>query len=196
MKTRSIALLAVAALVLFVSACGGSEDAGGDSATEASADSTTTDGGDTTTTSAAPSDPEPSDGGDDSSSAPADPPAVGEMGSFTVNGTEYAVTFLNRCVPFSGPDSGVIDLQPIAQGQGAQMNLYGDGGDFDEVSVQGSTIQQTFGSIAFSTMEATESNIAGDRWTGSATLEDAAGGDAAPVEVTWDVMVPAEAQEC
>ena len=50
------------------------------------------------------------------------------MGSFGVNGTEFAVTFLNRCIPFGGEDGKTIDLQPLAQGQGAQLNLYGDGG--------------------------------------------------------------------
>ena len=58
------------------------------------------------------------------------------MGSFTVNDTEFAVTFLNRCIPFEGPDSDVIDLQPLAQGQGAQLNLNGTN-DFIDVSVQG-----------------------------------------------------------
>ena len=53
-----------------------------------------------------------------------------------------------------------------------------------------------FGSIAFSTFGAEESTIDGDRWTGSATLEDAAGSGADAVTVVWDVMVPPEAQEC
>ena len=121
------------------------------------------------------------------------------MGSFGVNGTEFAVTFLNRCIPFGGEDGKTIDLQPLAQGQGAQLNLYGTA-DSLEVSVQGSSVAEMFGSIAFAADpfgdgEIQESTIDGDRWTGSATLLDSLGsGDS--VDVTWDVMIPGEAVDC
>ena len=126
-------------------------------------------------------------------------PEVTEMGSFSVNDTEFAVTLLNRCIPFGGEDGQTIDLQPLAQGQGAQLNLYGTA-DSLEVSVQGSAVEDMFGSIAFSADpfgdgEIQESTIDGDRWTGSATLLDSLGGGDS-VEVTWDVMIPGEAIDC
>lgn len=193
MWLRNRFLIVVAVLGLVAAACGGSgdSDAGGD---DGGSDTTTTtvsensgdNGGDTTTTST------PTDDGGSA-------PEVTEMGSFTVNDTEFAVTFLNRCIPFGGEDGVTIDLQPIAQGQGGQLNLYGTP-ESTEVSVQGSTITQMFGSIAFSAEpfgrgEISESSIDGDRWTGSATLEDVQG-SADPVAVTWDVMIPPEAVDC
>lgn len=200
---RSFAVLVVALSIALV-ACGGSDDdSGGD---EAGSDTTAAaavddDGAGTTapTGSAGTTAPAesaatttPPDGGGET-------PAVTEMGSFTVNGTEFAVTFLNRCIPFGGEDGETIDLQPLAQGQGAQLNLYGTA-DSVEVSVQGSTIEEMFGSIAFGADpfgngEIQESSIDGDRWTGSATLNDALE-VAEPVSVTWDVMIPTEAEDC
>ena len=121
-------------------------------------------------------------------------PAVGEAGSFTVNGTEFTVTFLNRCIPFSD-QPGNIDLQPIAQGQGAQLNLEFSGGNTD-VSVQGSAIEEEFGSLAFGEDPIVhESTVSGDRWTGSATVGDSLG-SGETVDISWDVMVPSEAQDC
>ncbi len=124
---------------------------------------------------------------------------MGEAGSFTVNGTEFAVTLLNRCIPFGGEDGQTIDLQPIAQGQGGELFLYGTA-DSLEVSVQGNTVNEMYGSIAFTadpfgTGEIQESSIDGDRWTGSATLNDALD-VAEPVSVTWDVMIPDEIRDC
>lgn len=126
-------------------------------------------------------------------------PQVTEMGSFSVNDTEFAVTFLNRCIPFGGEDGQTIDLQPLAQGQGAQMNLYGTAESL-EVSVQGNTVEDLFGSIAFAADpfgdgEIQESTINGDRWNGSATLVDSRGSGES-VEITWDVMIPGEAVDC
>jgi hypothetical protein len=126
-------------------------------------------------------------------------PAVTEMGRFSVNDTEFAVTFLNRCIPFGGEDGQTIDLQPLAQGQGAQMNLYGTA-DSLEVSVQGNAVEEMFGSIAFAADpfgdgEIQESTIDGDRWSGSATLADSFGSGKS-VEITWDVMIPDEAIDC
>ena len=125
---------------------------------------------------------------------------MGEAGSFTVNGTEFVVTFLNRCIPLGGEDGQTIDLQAIVQGQpGGELFLYGTA-DSVEVSVQGSTVNEMYGSIAFTadpfgTGEIQESSIDGDRWTGSATLNDAL--DVAdPVSVTWDVMIPDEIRDC
>lgn len=73
--------------------------------------------------------------------------------------------------------SGYGATAPLADGEGSEE----DNGDEQ--------------SAAFSTLEAEESNLGDDRWTGSATLQDALD-VAEPVSVTWDVMVPAEAQDC
>ena len=200
MKRGLVILLAMS---LLLAACGGGS-------TEGNGD----DGGDQPTAT------QPADnggGGDDGSSDPTSAPEttattapagnggggetseVTEMGRFSVNDTEFAVTFLNRCIPFGGEDGQTIDLQPLAQGQGAQMNLYGTA-DSLEVSVQGNTVEDMFGSIAFAADpfgdgEIQESTIDGDRWSGSATLVDSLGSGKS-VEVTWDVMIPDEAIDC
>ncbi len=146
---------------------------------------TVTAGNDTATTTTAASD----DGG---GTEPPGQPDVGETGSFTVNGTEFAVTTLNRCIPFQDAP-GNVDLQALAGG--AKLNLVQFGG-VTEVSVDGSTINEMFGSIAFGEAPVVAaSDIAGDRWTGSATVGDSLG-SSETVEVTWDVMVPAEARDC
>jgi len=195
METRRFYLALTVSLVLVAAACGGSDDGGGGDENVNSATTTTTaatdqSNGDGTTTTSPP---------DDGDSAPQDQPDVTDMGSFTVNETEFAVTFLNRCIPFGGEDGQTIDLQPIAQGQGGELFLYGTA-DSVEVSVQGSTVNEMYGSIAFTASpfgngEIQESSIDGDRWTGSATLNDAL--DVAdPVSVTWDVKIPDEIRDC
>ena len=194
MKRRRVYVALIVSLVLVASACGGSDE-GGDDEDVTSATTTTTaasgqsNGDGVTTTS-------PTDPGD---SAPQDQPPVGEAGSFTVNGTEFAVTLLNRCIPFGGEDGQTIDLQTLAQGQGGELFLYGTA-DSVEVSVQGTTVNEMYGSIAFTadpfdTGEIQESSIDGDRWTGAATLNDALD-VAEPVSVTWDVMIPDEIRDC
>lgn len=194
MNSRRVYVALIVSLVLVASACGGSDE-GGDDEDVTSATTTTTaatgqsNGDGATTTS-------PADTGD---SAPQDQPPVGEAGSFTVNGTEFAVTLLNRCIPFGGEDGQTIDLQTLAQGQGGELFLYGTA-DSVEVSVQGTTVSEMYGSIAFTadpfdTGEIQESSIDGDRWTGSATLNDALD-VAEPVSVTWDVMIPDEIRDC
>ena len=190
MKTRRFFYLLVI-LAMVAAACGGSDDGGSNDAANGGTETTAPsndgggdDDGSTDTT-------EPSN--DDGAETP-DPPAVGEEGSFTVNGTEFAVTLLNRCIPFGGEGSSDIDLQSLAQGQGAELFLYGDG-DSVEVTVQGGTIQDMFGSIAFVTSQTDENNLSGDRWSGSATLDDALS-VADPVSVTWDVMVISEIRDC
>jgi hypothetical protein len=206
MRSRRFYLALTVSLVLVAAACGGSDEGGGDenvnSATTTTTAATGQSNGDGTTTT-----PPPDDGDgttttpppDDGDSAPRDQPPVGEAGSFTVNGTEFVVTLLNRCIPFGGEDGQTIDLQPIAQGQGAELFLYGTA-DSLEVSVQGSTVSEMYGSIAFTAGpfgdgEIQESSIDGDRWTGSATLIDAL--DVVdPVSVTWDVMVTDEVRDC
>ena len=194
MRSRRFYLALTVSLVLVAAACGGSDEGGGDegvnSATTTTTAATGQSNGDGTTTTSPP---------DDGDSAPQDQPPVGEAGSFTVNGTEFVVTLLNRCIPFGGEDGQTIDLQPIAQGQGAELFLYGTA-DSLEVSVQGNTVEDMFGSIAFAADpfgdgEIQESTIDGDRWSGSATLLDSLGSDKS-VEVTWDVMIPDEAIDC
>lgn len=192
-------ILLLVSILLVITACGGSsgEENTGDpgAATtevsepddEDSADTdTTVPQTDTTQTTAT--------GGDESAT-----PEVGEAGSFTVNETEFVVTLLNRCIPFSD-SPGNLDLQALAQGEGAKLNLVLMGGT-TEVSVDGSGIQEAFGSMAFAGDSFDEdggvqsSEIAGDRWTGSATLYDSLD-SGETVDVIWDVMVPAEAQDC
>lgn len=199
MTVRRYSMVLVVVLGLLAAACGGSGDDSGDGGdtdtgnTTTTTPATTAGGGSSSDTpeTTAPSD----DGGEDLPPAP----SVTEMGSFTVNETEFAVTFLNRCIPFGGEDGQTIDLQPIAQGQGGQLNLYGTA-DSLEVSAQGSTVNELYGSIAFSadpfdSGEILESSIDGDRWTGSATLDDALD-TADPVSVTWDVKIPSEVRDC
>jgi hypothetical protein len=184
-------------VVVVLAGCGGDDSGGSDGATSG-ANTTVVSGGDG------------DDGSPDPTSAPVttattaaagngETPQISEMGSFSVNDAEFAVTYLNRCIPFGGEDGQTIDLQPLAQGQGAQLNLYGTA-DSLEVSVQGSTVEALFGSIAFSASpfgdgEIEESSIDGDRWTGSATLLDSRGSDGT-VEIIWDVMIPDEAIDC
>lgn len=195
MRNRAVYLVFVAALVAIVAACGGSEESGGNtdtteavSTTAADQSSGAGDGGSTETTAAADT------GDDDGAAEVTDQAAAGEAGSFAVNGTEFPVTFLNRCIPFQD-EPGNIDLQALAQGQGGKLNLY-VAGEFVEVSVDGSGIQEMFGSIAFGDAPVVhDSTIDGDRWTGSATVGDSLGsGDT--VDVSWDVAIPAEAIDC
>lgn len=197
MAGRKLWVLATVVVVV-LAGCGGDDSGGSDGATSG-ANTTVASGGDG------------DNGNSDPASAPettvttapagngggGEAPQVTEMGSFSVNDTEFAVTFLNRCIPFGGEDGETIDLQPLAQG--AQLNLYGTADDL-EVSVQGSTVSQLFGSIAFAADpfgdgEIRESTIDGDRWSGSATLLDSVG-SGATVEVIWDVMIPDEVADC
>jgi hypothetical protein len=186
-------VILVPALIVILAACGGSDDGGGDTSgagavldtTAATESSGGADGGSTETTA-------PDDAPDEGAAAAPEQAAVGDAGSFTVNGTEFAVTFLNRCIPFQD-ESGNIDLQAL--GQGGKLDLYLIG-EFLEVSVDGLGIEEMFGSIAFGADPVIhESIIDGDRWMGSATVGDSLGsGD--PVDITWNVMIPAEAIDC
>lgn len=195
LRTRASYLVLVAGLIVILAACGGSDDSGDDGSspteavdtTAASGNSDEGDGGSVETT-------ESPDAADDGGTAASDQAEVGEAGSFTVNGTEFAVTLLNRCIPFSD-EPGNVDLQALAQGQGAKLNLY-VASDFVEVSVDGSGIQEMFGSIAFGGDPVVqESTIEGDRWTGSASVGDSLG-SGTTVDITWDAMIPPEAIDC
>lgn len=138
-------------------------------------------------TSAAPQTSQPA------SAAPASQPAApSEAGSFTVDDTAFAVTLLNRCIPFTD-EPGNIDLQALAQGAQLNLNLSNDWAD---VSVQGAAVQELAGSMSFGLAgEVDESSVSGDRWTGSATLTDSMGTDAS-VDVTWDVQIPSDIRDC
>lgn len=203
MGKRNLYLTMAGVILLLVAACGGGGDGGDEAPTTTVAAPDDANGGGSddngaSDTTAAPMDEGDPSGEDDGGDQPITP-EVGEMGSFTVNGTEFAVTFLNRCIPFGGEESDQIDLQPVAQGQGAILHLYGTA-DSVEVSVDGSTVEEIGGSIAFTATpfgdgEIQESTISGDRWTGSATLIDIMGA-VDPVEVTWDVMIPDEIVDC
>ena len=174
---------------LFAAACGGSDaevtsstpkpsvSESPDTSSEADEDV----GADDTTTTAG-----------DVADEPADQPEVGEFGSFAVNGEEFTVTLLNRCIPFSD-QPGNIDLQALAQG--AQLNLTVLSGLLD-VSVQGSSVEEMFGSISFASDSLTDGfDVSNDRFTGSATVSDALG-SGETVDLTWDVMVPSEIRDC
>ena len=176
-----------AALFLGATACGGGP-APSSEATFASSDDAAM-----TEPAAMPSAEEPTPEPASTDSGDAQPP-LGEMGSFSVNGIEYAVTLLNRCIP--DPDEpGNLDLQPIAQGAGAQLNLYLTG-DFVDVSVQGRGIEEEFGRLAFGDDPVVQtSSVSGDRWTGSATVGDSLG-SGTTVDIEWDVMIPPEIRDC
>lgn len=179
------------AIALTVAACGGSdgEGVGDDGTTAPTTGDTPGDSGD----------PDPT--GSPDTTAPDDTNGGGgggevtEMGSFTVNGTVFAVTFLNRCEPFGdGPDD--LSLQGLQQGPtGGKINL-DKGAALNDVSVDGPGVE-AFGSVAFASQFETPpvSEISGDRWTGSATLFDIFE-EVDPVEVTWDLMIPAEINDC
>jgi hypothetical protein len=122
------------------------------------------------------------------------PPAAGDMGSYSVEGQTFDVTLLNRCPPFQD-EPGNVDLQALSQG--SLLNLYvADGGETLDVSVQGSAVQEAWGSIAF-TLDGgpLDFSVTADRITGSATLVDAEGGGDS-VDVTFDVAVPDEINDC
>lgn len=178
--------LLVLAVVLVAAGCGGSDDGSESEVTSASPETTVSEASDTSSTAGDDDDV----GGDE----PADQPEVGESGSFTVNDEEFAVTLLNRCIPFSD-QPGNIDLQALAQAQGAQLNLTVLAEMLD-VSVQGSAIEEVFGSISFtSEFLADGFEVSSDRFTGSATVSDALG-SGETVNLAWDVMVPSEVLDC
>lgn len=183
----------ISAVILIAASCGGSDDDASSEATSASLEPNVT----------APSDTSPPGGDDDGASlttvaagddAPAAQPDVGANGSFTVNDEQFAVTLLNRCIPFFD-EPGNIDLQALAQAQGALLNLTTFSAMLD-VSVQGTSIEEMFGSISFgSEFLADGFEVSDDRFTGSATLTDVLG-SGETVDVVWDVMVPSEIADC
>lgn len=181
---RPLMALLVCGLV-GLAACGGSstvEDSDGTTAT--SPQDTPTTGDSTSTPSSSSTTSDEGTGGEE--------PEVGEAGSFTVNDVEFAVTMLNRCIPFSD-SPGNLDLQALAGGAKLNLQLLGS---MTDVSVDGSLIEEEFGSIAFGDDQVVEaSEVSGDRWTGSATAADSLGSGTV-VEIAWDVMVPEEARDC
>ena len=184
LSKRILAIIAVMALI--GSACGGAGDEGeGSGSTDGNEMETTQPSQqDSTTTQAGSTDP--------TTPPPPDQPEVTEMGSFTVNETEFPVTVLNRCIPFFD-EEGNIDLQAL--GAGAKLNLEVLGGNVD-VSVDGSQIQALFGSIAFGEDPFVYASVMTDgRWIGTATVGDSLG-SGETVDVSWDVQVPDEARDC
>lgn len=188
-RPRAIPLIAWAtvAMLTMLAACGGTTAESAVAESELPA---------TTQSSLPEPDPEttdaPSESSAPASAAPVPQPEPGEAGSFTVDDATFAVTMLNRCIPFND-QPGNLDLQALAQG--AQLNLVVLGGT-SEVSVQGTAVQELAGSIAFGADgEVSESTVSGDRWTGSATLLDAMGSGAS-VDLSWDVQIPSEIRDC
>lgn len=181
---RRASLSVVLALGLALTACDGGDDAEPDATAPA-------------TTSAARSEVETESADAAAATEDAEPDAAadaapGEFGSFAVEGTDFAVTGLNRCEPFSDAP-GNLDLQALATG--AILNLPVNGDALD-ISVQGSAIEDAFGSISFAVGDApADFAVDGDRITGTATLEDAFGGGDT-VEVAFDVQVPDEINPC
>jgi hypothetical protein len=181
-------MVVVVCALLVVAACGGSSNPEG----AESPTITATGQGTPSTNTTAPS-PSTTRTTEDTSGG-GQTPEVGEASSFTVDDIEFAVTLLNRCIPFSD-SPGNIDLQALAQGQGAKLNLVLLG-ETTEVSVDGGGIRERFGSRAFGKNPVVDaSEVSGDRWTGSATVGDSMGSETT-VEIAWDVMVPAEARDC
>lgn len=118
---------------------------------------------------------------------------VTEMGTITINGDVYAVTNLNRCIPFSESDDD-LDLQAL--GVGVKINLYGTSDTIDDVSVDGSGVAQSYGSMAFGKDPAiSDATVADGRTTGSATIGDSLD-SGTTVDVEWDVQIPDEARDC
>ncbi|MDX1512066.1 MAG: hypothetical protein R3249_12015, partial [Nitriliruptorales bacterium] len=104
MSFRKVSLALLTGLALVAAGCGGDDEpADQDTGTQPASAETTA------------GEPTNSDTGE-----PADPGEVTELGSFTIDGTVFAVTTLNRCEPFGGGDD--IDQQALAQG--AKLNLY------------------------------------------------------------------------
>lgn len=131
--------------------------------------------------------------GDDGDEAGGGEAPVTEMGTITINGDVYAVTNLNRCIPFSESDDD-LDLQAL--GVGVKINLYGTSGTIDDVSVDGRNVEQSYGSMAFGKDPAiSDATIADGRTTGSATIGDSMDSDTT-VDVEWDVQIPDEARDC
>jgi hypothetical protein len=191
---KTIVILTIA---LTAAACGGSDSEALDSSEPSASESTDTapaagDDDSSTQTTAAPAEVDADAEPDVATPEPAEQPPVGENGSFTINGFEFTVNSLNRCMPFFD-QPGDIDLQTIAQG--GLLNLAVVSGMLD-VSVQGSTVKQMFGSISFgSDFLAEDFEVSDDRMTGSATLVDALG-SGETVEASWDVKVPSEIRDC
>ena len=201
---RSLALMAVISLV---TACGGS---GGDSTPD------DTPGADqaTTTTAPAPETPvdEPEDG---------EPPAggVGDPGGIqmvpagnstvSVDGTALAPQELLRCIPFQEDDDR-LDLTVL--GDGFQLFINVTESSDNELTIQGRAVGDgestgVFAASMFSldgeswindeseVTDHTPFTWTGDRVSGSMTLLDIFdSGDT--VEVTFDVIVPPDTQDC
>ena len=112
MSGEKLRLSIAMVLILVLAACGG--DADGTAGTQAVIDTTVAPaGGDDDDSPDPTSAPDPATTA--STSGAVETPEITEMGSFSVNDTEFAVTFLNRCIPFGGEDGETIDLQPLAQ---------------------------------------------------------------------------------
>jgi hypothetical protein len=136
-------------------------------------------------------------GGDEASNGDeagdGDEAAVTEMGTITINGDVYAVTNLNRCIPFSESDDD-LDLQALSNG--VKINLYATAGTIDDVSVDGSGVEAEYGSMAFGEDPAiSDATIADGRTSGSATIGDSLG-SGTTVDIEWDVQIPDEARDC
>ncbi|MDE0804761.1 MAG: hypothetical protein OSA99_15740 [Acidimicrobiales bacterium] len=187
--TRSrLGMAALLALVLlFAAACGGDDDdasgaTSGDDDAAASDDASDDPGEDT------------SDDADDDDDGDDEAPATGEFGTITINGDAYAVSTLNRCIPFSESDDD-LDLQAL--GDGVKINIYASSGTIDDVSVDGSTVESEYGSRAFGGFDSQihDQSTDGGRAMGSATMPDAMGGTDT-VEVEWDVEIPSDVRDC
>lgn len=180
-STKWLAAL-TALLLVFAAACSGDDDDGAVDAGPNDDDAAQPAGDD--------------DGADEADQGDADQgdaPASGEFGTITIDGDEYGVTTLNRCIPFSKSDDD-LDLQAL--GGGVKINLYAVGGTINDVSVDGSTVTSEYGSIAFGSDPVIhDQSVDGDRTTGSATLGDSTGGPTT-VEVSWDVEIPDEVRDC
>jgi hypothetical protein len=117
MRSRSLTLVAVVALM--VAACGG-----GASEETVAAEDTQVDDQTQTTTAPNPDDGD-SDGGETDSGEPAPPPQGGADGEFSIDGEDLGITRVVRCEPYVGPSSTPHpdDLDLVAEGNGAILSL-------------------------------------------------------------------------
>lgn len=187
---RPIWLAVLAAFLLLVAAaCGDDDDDTSASADDGTAD-VSDDGSEDAGDDAGADDGDDGGEGDDGASTG----GSGEFGTIIINGDEYGVDTLNRCIPFSESDED-LDLQAL--GGGVKINIYATAGTVDDVSVDGSTVSNEYGSIAFggSDSDISDATVDGGRTTGSATLPDATG-SGETVDVQWDVEIPDEVRDC
>lgn len=139
--------------------------------------------------------------------------------SFTLDGNEFEVQGILRCIPFSTDDEpldGELDIQALdedgtvlfleyspgdedqrqaMEDQGAPPELLDQFGPRTFVSFQSGATQELYGvQYIDGDTEFDSSEVTDDRMTGAATITDDETGQV--VDVTWDVEIPPETKDC